>query len=74
MPDFKDGCPCQSVAYDDFKLVSPLGGQFWYFTSAGMFFREALNTQAHWTQEEDVIRISKSVYDLAHRTAVKADA
>ena len=60
-----------SVDYGDFRLVSPLGGLFWYFTSAGMFFREALNTRAHWTQDEDVIRISKTVYDLAHRTAVK---
>ena len=65
-----------TVAYDDFKLVSPLGGLFRYYYSAsdGIHRREALNPQAHWTQEGDTIRISKSVYDLAHRTAVKANA
>lgn len=73
MPDFKDGCPCQSVAHDDFTLVSPLGGLFKYYTSDGKYFREALNGQAHWTQEEDTIRICKTVYDLAYRTAQKIE-
>ena len=73
MPDFKDGCPCQSVDYDNFRLMSPLGGLFRYYTDSGSYYRETLNQRARWTQEDRTKRISKTVYDLAHRTAVKAD-
>jgi len=62
-----------TVVYDAFQLVSPLGGLFRYYTSDGTYWREALNDLARWTQpEDDLKRISKTVYDLAHRTAVKA--
>ena len=60
-----------TVAYDDFRLVSPLGGLFGYFTDSGMYYRETLNERARWTQEDRTKRISKTVYDLAHRTACK---
>jgi len=63
-----------TVAHDDFELVSPLGGLFRYYTADGMCWRLALNDLARWTQpEHDLKCISKSVYDLAHRTAVKTD-
>ena len=60
-----------SVAYDDFRLVSPLGGLFRYYTSDGTYWREALNAQARWANVEYHKRISKTVYDLAHRTVCK---
>lgn len=63
----------EPIAYDDFELVSPLGGFFRYYTAMGMYWREALNGQAHWTQAEDHKRISKTVYDLAHRTALRQE-
>jgi len=62
-----------TVAYDAFQLVSPLGGLFRYYTDAGMYYREALNQRARWTQEDRTKRISKTVYEYAHRTAVKED-
>jgi len=62
------------IAYDDFKLTTTLGSLFRYYTSDGFYFREALNELALWTQTKDAKLISKTVYDLAHRTAVKADA
>ena len=62
-----------TVAYDDFELVSPLGGLFRYYISDCMCWREALNAHAEWTQPDGVKKLSKTVYDLAHRTAVKAD-
>lgn len=64
-----------TVAYDDFELVSPLGGLFRYYTRRdGLYYREALNAHAEWTQPDGVKKLSKTVYELAHRTAVKADA
>ena len=62
------------VDYGDFQLVSPLGGLFRYYREGGMYYREALNAHAEWTQPDGVKKLSKTVYDLAHRTAVKADA
>ena len=63
----------EPVAYDDFQLVSPLGGLFRYYISDCMYWREALNAQARWANVEYHKRISKTVYELAHRTAVKQE-
>ena len=62
-----------TVAYDDFRLVSPLGGLFRYYTLDGEYWREALNAHAEWTQPDGVKKLSKTVYDLAHRTAQREE-
>ena len=61
------------IDYGDFQLVSSLGGLFRYYTSDGTYWREALNAQARWANVEYHKRISKTVYDLAHRMAVRQE-
>ena len=68
----EDNIDVEPIAYDNFQLVSPLGGLFRYYTSDGTYWREALNDLARWTQPEDDLKcISRSVYEFAHRMAVK---
>ena len=62
------------IAYDNFELVSPLGGLFRYNTNERVYWREALNDLARWTQpENDHKRISKTVYELAYRTTQRQE-
>jgi len=62
------------INHDDFKLVSPLGGLFRYYTLDGEYWREALNAQARWANVEYHKHISKTAYELAHRLAVRGES
>lgn len=57
------------IAYDDFTLISPLGGLFRYYTSDGRYYREALDERARLSQFERTKPISRSVYEHAYRVA-----
>lgn len=63
----------EEIAYDDFTLVSPLGGLFRYYTSDGKYYREALDERARLTQFARVKIISKSVHEFAYRKACGTD-